>query len=163
VQKGLGVKGVWSSSIVVRVADNAVDAQGLLPMYALGRLCAEPNPSAVRQNGIYLSNVIVALDGDAPVGFIAYRRTPGPIRVAHECWVDPDPRCGLALLLESLLTEFEASAKAAECSRLFVVVGQSARLRGIFEKSGYNISLAGGELTWFEKSLVTEGTPLDSA
>lgn len=49
------------------------------------------------------------------------------------------------------LTALEDAAKAAGCSRLFVVVAQATPLRRIFENFGYGISLAGGELTWLEK------------
>jgi hypothetical protein len=157
------VRAFRSPSIVVRAADNAVEAEKLLPTAALGRLCFEPNPSPVRQGSVYFSNVIVALDRESPVGFVAYRPTLGAIRVAHECWVDPHARNGLAPVIEALLTALEDAATATGCSRLLVVVAQSTPLRRIFEQSGYSISFAGCELTWFEKSFVGDCHPPDCA
>ncbi len=157
------MKAFWSPSITVREADNAIEAERLLPRPTFGRLCSDPNISNVRRCDLYLSRIVVALDGESPLGFTAYRPTAGPIRVAHEFWVDPHARCGLALPTEAMLTALEEAAKAAACSRLFVVVGRSTRLRRIFENSGYSINLAGGELTWFEKGLVGDGHPLESA
>jgi hypothetical protein len=162
-RKDSDVRELRSPSIVVRAADNAGEAEKLLPMAVLGRLCSEANPSTVRQDSVYLSNVIVALDRDSPVGFVAYRRTPAAIRVAHECWVDPHARCGLAPVIGALLTALEDAAKTAGCSRLFVVVAQSTPLRRIFASSGYSISFVGGDLKWFEKGLVDDRPPLDSA
>jgi hypothetical protein len=161
--KDSDVRAFRSPSIVVRAANNAIEAEKLLPAAALERLCSKPSPSSVRQDSVYLSNVIVALDGDFPVGFVAYRRTPGAIRVAHECWVDPHARGGLAPVMEALLTALEDAATAAGCSRLFVVLTDATTLRRIFENSGYRISLAGGELTWFEKGLMCDRPSLDSA
>lgn len=157
------MKALWSPSIVVRGADTAVEAQKLLPLAVLGRLCSDPSPSPIRQSSVYLSRIIVALDRDSAVGFLAYRPTPGPIRVPHEFWIDPHARCGLAPVTEAMLTAFEETARDAGCSRLFVVVAQSSVTGRIFKNSGYSISLAGGELTWFEKGLAGERPPLDSA
>jgi hypothetical protein len=152
-----------SPAITVRSADSAVEAEKLLPLHVIGRLCSDPNPSRGRQCDVYLSRLIVAVDGDSPLGFAAYKPTTGPIRVAHEFWVDPQARCGFAPVTEAMLTALEAAADAAGCSRLFVVVAQSTPLRRILENSGYSISLAGGEVTWFEKDLVDNGYPLESA
>ena len=157
------MKAFWSPSITVCEAENALEAEKLLPRPALGRLCSDPTISNVRWCDLYLSRIIVALDGESPLGFAAYRPTAGPIRVAHEFWVDPHARCGPALPTEAMLTALEEAAKVSECSRLFVVVGQSTRLRRVFENSGYSISLAGGELIWFEKGLVDDGHALESA
>jgi len=152
-----------SSSITVRTADNAIDAEKLLPPPILARVCSDPNIGNVRQSDVYLSRIIVVLNGESPLGFAAYKPTAGPIRVAHEFWVDPHARCGLALPAEAMLTALEEAAKTVECSRLFVVMSRSTRLRRIFEDSGYTVSLPGSELTWFEKSLVDDGHPLESA
>lgn len=60
------------------------------------------------------------------------------------------------------LTALEDAAKAAGCSRLFVVVAQATPLRRIFENVGYGISLAGGELTWLEKGNRSAVRPMPS-
>jgi hypothetical protein len=157
------MKAFWSPTITVRRADNAIEAEKLLPLPVLGRLCSDPSVSNVRQCDVYLSHIIVALDGDSALGFAAYKPTAGPIRVAHEFWVDPHARCGRAPVTQALLTALEAAAHAAECSRLFVVVAQSTPLRRILENSGYGVNLAGVERSWFEKRLVRDSDPLESA
>jgi hypothetical protein len=149
--------------ITVRRADTAIEAQKLLPVPVLGRLCSDPSMSNVRQCDVYLSHIIVALDGDSTLGFAAYKPTTGPLRVAHEFWVDPHARCGRAPVTQALLTALEAAAGAAGCSQLFVVVTQATPLRRIFEHSGYRVNLAGVERSWFEKSLVRDSDPLESA
>jgi hypothetical protein len=157
------MKAVRSPTITVRRAANAVEAERLLPLPVLGRLCSDPGMSNVRQCDVYLSQIIVALEGDSPLGFAAYKPTTGPIRVAHELWVDPHARCGQAPVIHALLTALEGAARAAECSQLFVVVAQSAPLRRILEDSGYSANLAGVERTWFEKRLVRHLDPPESA
>jgi hypothetical protein len=74
--------------ITVRLAHNPVDVETLLPLSVLQRLCSDPAPSRVRQCNVHVSQVIVALDGDAPLGFAAFKTAAGPVRVAHEFWVD---------------------------------------------------------------------------
>jgi hypothetical protein len=157
------MKAFWSPTITVRRGDNAIEAEKLLPLPVLGRLCSDPSMSNVRQCDVYLSQIIVALDGDSTLGFAAYKPTTGPIRVAHEFWVDPHARCGPAPVTQALLTALEAAARAAECSRLFVVMAQSTPLRRILEKSGYSVNLVGVEHSWFEKSLVRDSDPPESA
>ncbi len=45
----------------------------------------------------------------------------------------------------------------ADRSRLFIVAPQATPLRRSLQNSGYSVSLAGAELTWFEKTLVDDG------
>lgn len=61
------------------------------------------------------------------------------------------------------LLPLEGAVKLAGCSRLFLVVAKPTAVRLVLENSGYTISLAGGELTWFEKSLVEDWRPGESA
>jgi hypothetical protein len=157
------MKTFWSPMITVRRADNAIEAQKLLPLPVLGRLCSDPSMSNVRQCDVYLSQIVVALAAGSTVGFTAYKPTAGPIRVAHEFWVDPHARCGQAFVTRALLTALEEAARAAACSQLFVVVAQAAPLRRTLEHSGYSVNLAGVERSWFEKSLVRDSDPLESA
>jgi len=157
------MKAFWSPTITVRRAANAIEAEKLLPLQVLRRLCSDPSLSNVRQCDVYLSQIIVALEGDSTLGFAAYKPTAGPIRVAHEFWVDPQARGGQAPVTQALLTALEGTACAAGCSHLFVVVAQSAPLRRILEQSGYSVNLAGVERTWFDKSLVRDSDPLESA
>ncbi len=162
-EKDSGMKTFWSPTVTVRRANDAVEAEKLLPLRVLGRLCSDPNMSHVRQWDVYLSQIVVALDGDSTLGFAAYRPIAGPIRVAHEFWVDPHARCGQAPVTQALLTALEAAARAAGCSQLFVVVTASTPLQRIIEYSGYSVNLASVERTWFDKSLVRDSDPLESA
>jgi hypothetical protein len=162
-EKDSDMKAFWSPTITVRQAHNATEAEQLLPLPVLGRLCSHPSMSNARQRDVYLSQIIVALDGDSTLGFAAYKPTAGSIRVAHEFWVDPHARCGRAPVTQALLTALEAATRAAGCSRLFVVVAQSTPLRPILENSGYGVHLAGVERSWFEKRFVCDSDPLESA
>ena len=157
------MKTFGSLPITVRTAADAVEAEKLLAQPVLGRLCSDPNMSHVRQRDVYLSQIILALDGDSTLGFAAYKPTAGLIRVAHEFWVDPHARCGQVPVTQALVTALEAAARVAGCSQLFVVVAQSAPLRRILEDSGYSVNLTGVERTWFEKRLVRDSDPLESA
>jgi hypothetical protein len=149
--------------VTVRRAANADDVEQLLPPAVLARLCSGEIPTRVRQCNVYLSQVIVALDGDSAVGFAAYKPATGPVRVAHELWVDPQARAGPAEVTAAILSALESAVSSAGCSRLFVVVAQSTPLRRILQHSGYSVSLAGAELIWFEKSLADGWHPLESA
>lgn len=151
------------SSLSVRQAHSAVEAAQLLPLSVLARLCPNDMPGRVRPCNVYLSHVIVALDGDSAVGFAAFKTTSGPIRVAHEFWIDLHARVGLAPVTEAVLKGLESAVGATGCRRLVVVLPQSTPLRGILEDSGYTVSLRGAELIWFEKSLVNDESPLESA
>jgi hypothetical protein len=152
-----------SPVVTVRLVDNAADTETLLPLRVLNRLCSNDVPSRVRQCNVYLSQVVVAFDGDSAVGFAAFKTTRGPVRVAHEFWVDQHARAGLTPVTEAMLAALEAAASEAGCSRLFVVIVQATPLRRIFQNSGYTVSLAGAELIWFEKTLVGDGAPLECA
>ena len=149
--------------VTVRRAANAADVEQLLPPAVLARLCSGEIPTRVRQCNVYLSEVIVALDGDSAVGFAAYKPATGPVRVAHELWVDPEARLGLAEVTAAVLSALEGAVRSAGCSRLFVVVAPSTPLRRILQRSGYTVSLAGAELTWFEKSFADGGRPPECA
>jgi len=151
------------TSITVRTVENAREAEELLPLPVLTRLCSAQRPSRVRQRHVYLSNVVVALDRDSPIGFAAYKPGKGPVRVAHEFWVDEHALGMLAPAIEAMLTALEGAVKSAGCSGLFLVVAQSTAIRRVLENSGYTISLAGGELSWFEKSLAEDWRPGESA
>jgi hypothetical protein len=157
------MKDFWSPTVTVRMAESAVEVERLLPLPVLERLCAEPSMSVDRQYDMYRSQIIVALDGESALGFAAYKPTPGPIRVAHEFWVDPHTGCGPAPVTQALLTALEGTARAAGCSRVFVVVTQSVPLYPILENWGYTVNLAGGERTWFARSLLRDSHPLESA
>jgi hypothetical protein len=150
-------------SITVREVDNVREAETLLPPAVLARLCSRPAITNMRQRELYRSRIVVAFDGESPVGFAAYRPTEGRIRVAHEFWIDPHARCGQVLTTEAIVTALEEAARAAKCSRLIVLVARPVPLRHILENSGYFISLGSGEITWFEKSLAGDGPPLESA
>jgi hypothetical protein len=149
--------------VTVRIVDNAVDAERLLPLPVLNRLCFEDVPDRVRQYNLYRSHVVVALDGDSVVGFAAFKPTNGTIRVAHELWVDRHARAGLAPVTEAMLAALEAAARQAGCSRLFIVTVQATPVRRILQISGYTVSLSGSELIWLEKTFVGDGVPLRSA
>jgi hypothetical protein len=152
-----------SHVVTIRLVDNAADIETLLPLGVLNRLCANDVPSRIRQCNVYLSRVVVALDHDSAVGFAAFKMTRGPVRVAHEFWVDPHARAGLTPVTEAILAALETAAGEAGCSRLFVVSARATPLHRILESSGYTISLAGAELIWFEKTLVSDGAPLECA
>ena len=149
--------------LTVRVADNAVDAAALLPLLILTRLYGNERPSRVRQDNVYGSHVIVALDGDVPVGFAAFKPTAGPVRVAHELWVRAHAPGGPARVTQALLNTLESGAITAGCSRLYVVLAASSPLRLILGRAGYHTTLSGTDLTWLEKSLVGDVDPLESA
>ena len=149
--------------ITIRHAHNAVDAEKLLPTSVLERLCPGDAPSRVRQSNVYLSPVIVALVGHSAVGFVAYKTTTGPVRIAHEFWVDLRARVGLAAVTEALLKRLEFVVRAAACSRLVVVLPESTPLRPLLEKSGCRVSHGGADVIWLEKRLVDHGPPLESA
>jgi hypothetical protein len=151
--------------ILIRHAHNAVDAEKLLPLAVLERLCADGTPSQVRRSHLYSSHVIVALVGDSAVGFAAYRTTTAPVRIAHEFAVDVRARVGLAAVTEALLKRLEFVVTAAECSQLVVVLPESTPLRPLLERSGYRVSHGGEDLFWFEKRLAGagDGPPLESA
>lgn len=74
--------------VTIRIVDSAADAEVLLPVTVLDRLCSNDVPSRVRQCNVYRSHVVVALDGDSTVGFAAFKATRGPMCVAHEFWLD---------------------------------------------------------------------------
>jgi hypothetical protein len=150
-------------AVTVRRAENPAEAEKLLPLPVLTRLTSGRSANWARQRDVYLSQLMVAIDGEYAVGFVAYRPTAGGIRVAHEFWIDPEPTCGLASAVGGLLAVLESAAVADGCSRLFLVVAHSAPLWRVLENSGYAISLAGGEVTWFEKSLLDDWRPLESA
>jgi hypothetical protein len=135
-----------STVVTVRMVDNAVDAETLLPLPVLNRLCSNDVPSRIRQCNVYLSQIVVALDGDSAVGFAAFKTTSGPVRVAHEFWVDQHARAGLAPVIGAMLAALEAAVSEAGCSRLFVVTIHATPLRRILRNSGYAVSLAGAEL-----------------
>src|SRR5665213_1720507 len=80
--------------VTIRIVDGAVDAEALLPVSALNRLYSNDVPSRIRQCNVYLSRLVVALDGDSTVGFAAFKATRGAVRVAHEFWVDQRARAG---------------------------------------------------------------------
>lgn len=149
--------------VTTRMTDNATDAEQLLPPPVLARLCSDHTPSRVRLCNLHLSHVLVALDGDSAVGFAAFKPMTGPVRVAHEFWVDPGARVGLAAVTEAMLAALESAVSAAGCSRLFVVLTQSTPLRRILENSGYSVSLAGADFIWFEKRLADGCDPPESA
>ena len=159
----LASAGLSPTRIAIRHAHNAVDAEKLLPLSVLERLCPSDTPHRVRQHDVYVSHVIVALVGDSAVGFAAYKMTTAPIRIAHDFWVDPGARVGLAAVTEALLRRLEFVVRTTECSRLVVVVPASTPLRPLLEKSGYRVSPGGADLIWCEKRLVEDGPPLESA
>jgi hypothetical protein len=149
--------------LTVCVADNAVDAETLLPLPMLTRLCANERLSRARQDNVYRSHVVVALDGDVPVGFAAFKPTAGRVRVAHELWVHAHAAGGPAHVTQALLNALESGAVTAGCSRLCVVLATSSPLRLILGRAGYHVSLSGTDLTWLEKGLVGDANPLESA
>src|ERR1019366_6928427 len=114
--------------VTIRIVDSAADAEALLPVSALNRLCSNDVPSRIRQCNVYLSHLVVALDGDSTVGFAAFKATRGPVCVAHEFWVDRRARSGLAPVTEAMLVALEATVGQAGCSRLFVVTVQGTPL-----------------------------------
>ena len=150
-------------NLTVRVVENAIDAETLLPLPILTRLCANERPSRARQDNVYRSQIIVALDGEVPVGFAAFKLTDQPIRVAHELWVHPHAAGGVVPVTHALVNALESAACAAGCSRVFVVLAASSPLSLILSHAGYRVSLSGTDLTWFEKGLVGDIDPLESA
>ena len=82
--------------ITIRIVDRPADAEALLPASVLDRLCFNDVPNRIRQCNVYLSHLVVALEGDSTVGFAAFKATPGSVRVAHEFWVDQGASAGLA-------------------------------------------------------------------
>lgn len=149
--------------LTVRVADNAGDAETRLPLPMLMRLCANERPSRARQDNAYRSHVMVALDGDVPIGFAAFKPTAGPVRVAHELWVHAHTPGGPEPVAQTLLNMLESIARAAGCTRLCVVLVTSIPLRLIHGRAGYRVSLSATDLTWFEKGLVGDMDPRESA
>jgi hypothetical protein len=152
-----------STRIAIRHAHNAGDAEKLLPRYVLDRLCPEVTPHRMRQRDVYRSHVIVAFVDDAVVGFAAHKSTPGPFRIAHDFWVDRRARAGLAAVTHALLNRLEFVVRAAACSRLVVVLPAATPLRPVLERSGFRISPGGANQLWFEKRLVEDNSPLESA
>ena len=92
----------------VRQTANAVDAETLLPLLTLTRLCGNEKPGRARQDNVYRSSVIVVLDGDVPVGFAAFKSTAGLVRVAHELWVHAHVSGGPVPVTHALLNTLEA-------------------------------------------------------
>ena len=155
--------GLSATTVTIRHAHNAVDAERLLRPSVLDRLCHGDMPNRVRQRDVYVAHVIVAFVGKSAVGFTAYQTTTGSVRVAHEFCVDLRARVGLAPVTDAILTRLEFVVRAAGCSRLVVVLPESTPLRRLLEKSGYRVSLGSAGPSWFEKRLVDEGPPLESA
>ena len=95
------MKAFWSPTVTVRKVESAIEVEKLLPLPVLERLCSDPGMSDGRHYDINRSQIIVALDGESALGFVAYKPTTGSIRVAHEFWVDPHTRCGQAQVTQA--------------------------------------------------------------
>jgi hypothetical protein len=152
-----------SMRITMRHAHNAVDAERLLPLSVLERLCPGDPRNRVRQRNVYSSHVIVAFIGDAAVGFVAYKATIGTVRIAHELGVDLQAPDGHAPVTLAILKRLEFVVRVAACSRVIVVLPASTPLRRFLETSGHRVHFGAAEMLWFEKRLVDEEPPLKSA
>lgn len=151
------------ATITVRQAHDAIEAERLVPVHVLGRLCAVDGPSRVRPSDIYSAPLIVALVNGTVVGFAAYQTGRGPVGVAHELWVDRDTRAGAAAVTQAILTALESAVTAAAGSRLVVSLPVSSPLRELLEDAGYHTWRRGATSTWFAKSMGAEDPPLESA
>jgi len=138
-------------------------ASQLLSPSTLERLCGKDLLNQARQAQLSLSHVIVATFHDEPIGFAAYKPGAAGIRVAHELWVDTNAPCGLAPVASLLLGRLEKEALKSGCSKFFIAVPQMIPLRRILQTHGYLITLESADLLWFEKSLLDDYHPLESA
>jgi len=128
----------------------------LLSPSTLERLCGKDVPSQGRQAQLSLSHVIVATYHDDPMGFAAYEPGAAGVRVAHELWVDANAPCGPAPVTAVLLGRLERDALKSGCSKLFIIVPQATPLRRILQSHGYEVTLEGADLSWFEKAIHLE-------
>lgn len=145
-------------AVSIRIVDDPADAEALLPVSVFSRLGPDEVPSPCQRLVVYLSRLVVALEGDSVVGFSAFLAPWGSICAAHEFWVDAHARTGEAPVAMATLAALETAARQAGCSQLFVVM-KATSLRPILQNAGYSESRAAFGLIWFEKSLVTTWVP----
>lgn len=148
-----------ATHLVVRLLESPSEIQRRLAVNARGPLRERSAEAPSSAQGF----AIVALDGEATVGFAVFKAATGAIGVAHELWVDPRVRFGVAPVAHAILAALESAVRAAECSRLFVLMGQSTPLRRILQDVGYVANLTSAEVVWFEKSLVSGPGPFEAA
>jgi hypothetical protein len=67
-------------AVTVRRVENPAEAEELLPLPVLRRLCSGPGANRSSPCDVYLSEHIVALDGEYAVGFAAYTPSADPRR-----------------------------------------------------------------------------------
>jgi hypothetical protein len=74
------MRAVRPPSIIVREVNNAREAETLLPPALLARLGSGPAITNARQRELYRSPIVVALDGESPVGLPPTDGVPGRSR-----------------------------------------------------------------------------------
>lgn len=116
------------ATVTIRFVDNACTAAALLPPPVLNRLCSDDIPRRIRQRNVYLSQIVLALDDESAVGFAAFKTAAGPIRVAHELWVERHARAGMGEVTTAIAAALEEAVLDAGDSRLFVITVRSMPL-----------------------------------
>jgi len=145
--------------LTVRLSGPGVEAETLLPLPVLTRLCGDGRPFRARQDTIYRSRLVVAFEDDVPVGFAAVKPTLGPVGVVHELWVHPRAVRGLTAVTHVLVRALESVARRSGWSRLFIVLVASSPLRPILERATYRVMMSSADVVWLEKECAANPPP----